>query len=128
MSNRENFFKQVAAFFDSGVIREIYGNERISLINVANSLYVGTNYYRGKGNGNYLGLILGVDQLRNTITNNNYISEFISHASKKTLKQVIIEFNDSTLATMKSIKERTDNEGPTEYIDFEFEKEISKLK
>ena len=32
MSNRENFFKQVAAFFDSGVIREIYGKDNQNLL------------------------------------------------------------------------------------------------
>jgi len=127
MGNREDFLRELSEFFDSGAIREIYANDNISLLNISNSIYVGTNYYKDKNDNTYLGLILGVDQMREAIKNNNYIFKVMANASKKVLKQVLVEFNDRALEIVKRYKDKTDKEGPSEYIDFDFEAELERL-
>lgn len=127
MGNRDDFLRELSEFFDSGAIREIYANDNISLLNVANTLYVGTNYYKDKSDNTYMGLILEVDQMRKAVENNNYIFQVMASAPKKVLKQVLVEFSDKTLEIMKRYKDKTDKEGPSEHIDFDFEAELERL-
>lgn len=127
MGNRDDFLRELSEFFDSGAIREIYANDNISLLNIANKCYIGTNYYKDKSNNTYFGLVLGVDQMRKAIENNNYILQVMANAPKKVLKQVLVEFNDKSLEIMKRYKDKTDKEGPSEYIDFDFEAELESL-
>ena len=123
MTEREKFLLENERFFESGFIREIYGNEDVSILNVCNSLYVATKYQKLEGY-NHTATIVGIDQIKEIVENNSYLINWMSRLSREDMKKVLMEFNDRTFEVMKKIKGETDITGPTQYIDLELEENL----
>lgn len=123
MDERTKFLNQNQKFFENGLINEIYGNENISVLNIGNSLYVASQYAHDK-NFVYSACIVDVEQIKKIIENNDILSIWIHNMSNEELKKIVVEFNDRSYDIMKNIKAKTDIEGPSQFIDLEFEESL----
>lgn len=123
MSEREKFLIKNGKFFETGVINEIYGNENVSIINVANSLYVASQYAHDK-DFVYSACIVDVEQIKKIIDDNKILPIWINNMTNDELKKIIVEFNENSYNVMKNIKLKTDINGPSQFVDLEFEQSL----
>lgn len=123
MIDQEGFYLALQRFIDSDLTKIIYKNDNICVLNICNSMYAVTQYVRDEKN-DYNAFMMNVDQVKRVIDNNLLLPVWITNMSLQELKSITITFNDKTFEIMKGIKKSTDLNGPSKYIDQDFEDEM----
>ena len=119
---REEFLEETVRFFDNGMIRELYYNDAVSILNIADMTYAVTDYTRLSSG--YVGWIFDSATI-------NYISSYdyafytvCSTMSRKAAINQLLIFDDCNYNKMCQYYEYRKQNGPSRDIDRKLEKEL----
>ena len=114
--------KCIYNFFDEGLVKQIYFNDKISICNVANCCYV--IFEKGVIELSEIpfGVIMEQKYLESIMQDNSRFYNWASKISKKELDERIVFFNDKTFELMK--KEKLQNEINGSKVNLDYEQEL----
>lgn len=120
--NKEIFYKDSMAFFEAGLLKEIYSSDELCICNIANQCY-GVFPYVKTPSGQSCLLIIP-KHVKEIIENPSFLTMLVNSLDHKTLVSRSIALNNKTFKLMEEMKKRNDINGPTKDIDFEMEEEL----
>ncbi len=120
-NKREVFLNNIKQFIENGLVTEVFHNDIISIFNCANTIYVVTAYDISESYNKYYGLILDKDLMDYLSESNDNYASFLRGISKDLFIKQYLLFSDHTFKRFKEMKENTDVNGPSQYIDFNYE-------
>jgi len=123
MFNKDSFYDKAKDLFDLGLLKELVTTDQYSLCNLANSMYVliyGLADEYGIG-----GLFIEPEQAKKIAYNPDYFMKLmVFYKEHNALESRHVFLNQNTLDNIIKFKKQTDLEGPTKYVDLEFENEL----
>lgn len=123
-SDQEWFYQQAAPFFDSGVMYEIYSTGNFRICNIANQCYALLSCKKHKEGVS--GVLIHPNTVKEIANDNSYIARMFHPDNHKQLARYSFFLDEKRLEVFKKYKQKADQEGPSEDIDYEMEAELKK--
>ncbi len=125
---REEFLRKNAQFFESGLLQELYHNDYASVLNVADSGYVATDYSMDN-NGNTVVVMVDKGNVRYIAYDNKGYYDILRQFFKSGIaKRKIFVLDEKAFSLFSEIQKKTSKDGPTEFIDKEMDAELLERK
>ena len=129
MIRTNEFWQDNRSFFDEGVLRIVYSSENFCVCNMCDSAYVTFDLVRIAPNEIRYGLRTTVNQFKSMVDDPDYYLRWLEHLyDNGTWQKRLVALDRPTLAWMRSMKEYTDAEGPSAYVDLKLEEKLQRRK
>lgn len=120
-AERQEFLKEIKPMLDKGIIREVYGNDTVSVLNLANTFYGITDYRKDtKETSNFI-CAFGSHTMVKMLFNHPKELPLIMYAFRKVRFQSVF-YNELT-----TLSYHTQEVGPDDRIDLQMEADIKEL-
>lgn len=118
------YYSKMKKFEDSGVVREVYSDEYISVYNVSNAFYIGS--IRQVYNDSPIAYMFGKKNLKNILKGGpQAFLDFYNYVHKKNLvSEYGVYVDNKFLEEALRLKSETDLKGPLKNIDLELEEKL----
>ncbi len=124
--NRESFLEENKRFFENDLIKEVFYNNYISILNVADMFYLVTDYSKSEGTNDCYGLILDTKTLNYISKNDVNYYKVLKIIPKELFVRKHLILSDKAYNKFIELKRDTMINGPTKYIDRKLEEKWSK--
>lgn len=125
MKEKKMFYDEIKKYLDSGLMREIYSSNDLSICNIADTFYTVFVYSAATNTKDSLsGIRINKRFIKEIIeSNENFFRDYLS-LSKEQKESVLVRFDQSTLKPLISLKNKSIENGPSLNIDLELEEQI----
>lgn len=124
MNNKEQYYEMIASLIEDGLIREIYHDDDMSILNLAEKIYmVNLIDINGKIRKCVGGIVIPQSAAEYVAGNLKNYNKYITRYQKNLLTVV---FSEDFIKLIKSYKNETLKNGPSEFIDYEMEERLAK--
>ncbi len=120
---REAFLRDLEPFFSGGLAHEIYFHKKVSIMNMANGLYIASMYLEDDS-GAQIGIMIPKPVAYAAVENWISLLEWFNSLSESAKNESVMLFNPRSLEFAKQIKADTDLKGPSEDVDLEWEQSL----
>jgi len=123
MNNKKQYYEVIAPLIKEGLLREIYNTKDISVLNVAEEIYM-INLINDNVKRNELVVgFLATDSIVDYISNGTeYYYDYYNDYKDKLVK---VAFADYFINNIKKYKTNTLNNGPSKFINYEMEERLA---
>ena len=120
-AERQAFLKEIKPMLDRGIIREVYGNDTVSVLNLANTFYGITDYRKDTKETSHFICVFGSHTMVKMLFNHPKELPLIMYAFRKVRFQSVL-YNELT-----TLSYHTQEVGPDDRIDLQMENDIKEL-
>lgn len=119
---KNKFYNSTSAYFENGIIREIYSNEHFSICNVANQCYAVFYLQAEKP----IGIIVNAPQVRAIVNDDKFLVDTVRYlnSNKRARSSRVFSMDIELFNEFQKLKLKNDLNGPSEAIDFDMELEL----
>lgn len=120
-----DFWQENRPFFDAGVLRIVYAGENFCVCNMCNSAYVTFDLVKIPAGETRYGLRTTVNQFKSMVDDGDYYLRWLEHLYQNdSWRKRLVALDHPTLAWMVGMKQFTDVEGPSDYVDLKLEDKL----
>lgn len=125
MTNKEKFLQFAQPYFDAELIREIASTDNLMICNLCDRFYVAYIYELMNNSTKFThGVIINKDFIKEILEDDNNIILGFPRLSKSEQQKLLIELSPEKYQVMLQLKEKTNREGPSKFIDYQLEQEL----
>lgn len=123
MDKKQQFYQDALPFFESGILKNIYENDELTICNLANKGYCAFNYIKTKDG--QAGIIINPVNVKEIVSDPSFYNRLIAELDRRDmLDERIFALNKKTFEIMTNMKKQTDIAGPSPDIDLQMEEEL----
>ena len=113
MNYKQRFYEISKPFFEEGLLKEIYSNDKVSICNLVNHRYVIFFYEMLKqGQKDFPGIMFKGHRLEATVDDPKYLLECYRMSSKETQIALLYPLNDFNFTRTQEVKKIMGKQGP----------------
>ncbi len=123
---REEFLSENERFFKGNIATELYFNNEVSIINLADSVYVITSYY--KVNNHFVGFAFPQNQIMNIASDDKLFYQLYMLLDEKNRRSRCIIFDEKLYNKATALYQQTLKSGPNILINKELDAQLLEMK
>ncbi len=123
--SKAEFMSAISNYIEADLVRIIYSDNNISILNLANDVYAVSDYNKNNAQQFYCFLI-SKKLINDLIEDYNFLYYILKEWGEKETYEQYYPFNESFYTALKKVKYNTDINGPSKLIDLALEKKIIK--
>lgn len=124
MTNKAAFFRCVSHSLRKGILREIYTDEELAVLRVADSFYIATDYTPAKGG--FVAFLVNGKMIRAMMLDHGFLRQMMETSDQLTLAQLMFVLNDKTFRGFGNGKKSTFSDLNHRFVDPAMEEWIFK--
>lgn len=102
MNDKSAFFASIASYIHNGIVKPIYASERLTVLRVADSFYVASDYTKGKKG--YISFLVNSKMVRAMMVDEAFLQQMLTSYDQQTLASMLFELDSDTFRQFRKGK------------------------
>ena len=124
--NREKFYNDISKFIDEGIVKEIFSNEELCILNFSDFYYVVCPYIFTDENHSF-GLITNAENAKEIAEDNIKLFYTLRTFDKDYFQKGTLELSEENYNNIKKFVSINQNNRPSKFINYDIEQEIMNM-